>query len=236
MSDSSHKGSGIPVYDGVVMLDAPRDPDFKSFLRWWEEATRRRPIPSRADFDPAKHRRLLPHVFLMEKAPPPDFYVQRLVGSTVEAFYGMRLGGRALRESFPGEGAERLVRLYDAIGASRRPCFRTGQTYWFARKSHRRYEACFFPLSPDGAEVDMIIGAIKFFEGEALRPRSSRAKSPLEEALETMAPGRGDIRPGAGSAPARGDCADTARGLRPAATSRAPRPPRDARTRRRFAA
>jgi hypothetical protein len=236
MSDSSQRDFGIPVYDGVVMLDAPRDPDFKAFLRWWEETTRTRALPSRADFDPAKHRRLLPHVFIMEKQPAPGRYVQRLVGSTVESFYGMRLGGQSLQQSFPGEGADRLARLYDAIGAHRKPCFRMGPTYWYAQKSYRRYEACFFPLSPDGAEVNMIIGAIKFFGAEVLRPPSSRVKSPLEEALETMAPGRGDIRPGAGSAPARGDCADTVRELRPAATWRTPRLPRDARTKRRFAA
>jgi len=235
MSDGPQKASGIPAYDGVLTLEAPRDPDFKAFLRWWEAATRARALPSRADFDPVQHRRLLPHIFIMEAVPPPDHYVQRLVGSTVEAFYGVRLGGQSLRQSFPGEGADRLTRLYDAIRAGRKPCFRAGLTYWWAQKNYRRFEGCFFPLSPDGLEVNMIIGAIKFFGADALERPGPRGKSALAEALETMAPGRGDIRPGARSAPARGDCADAGREIRRAATSRAPRVPAAAR-KRRFAA
>ena len=225
MNDVPQWDPSIPQYDGVVTLQAPRDPDFQAFLRWWEDVTRGRPLPSRADFDPTQHRRLLPHIFIMEVVPPPDYYVQRLVGSTVESFYGTRLGGQALRQSFPGDGADRLTRLYDAIRASRKPCFRTGYTYWWAQKSYRRFESCFFPLSPDGVEVNMIIGGIKFFTAEVL-------DYPVTRALKTMAPGRGDIRPGAGLAPARGDCADAARKSRRAAISRSPQPPRRARGRR----
>jgi hypothetical protein len=226
MSDVLLRDPSIPEYEGVVTLDAPQDPDFAAFLRWWEDATRTRPLPSRADFDPTQHRRLLPHIFIMEVVPPPDYYVQRLVGSTVESFYGTRLGGQALRQSFPGDGADRLTRLYDAIRAARKPCFRTGLTYWWAQKSYRRFESCFFPLSPDGVEVNMIIGGIKFFTAEVLDYPGTRAR--FGDALKTMAPGRGDIRPGAGLAPARGDCADAARKSGRAATSRPPRSPRRA--------
>ncbi|MGE5201761.1 MAG: PAS domain-containing protein [Acidobacteriota bacterium] len=230
MSDVLLRDPSIPQYEGVVTLGAPRDPDFAAFLRWWEDATRTRPLPSRADFDPTQHKRLLPHIFIMEAVPAPDYYVQRLVGSTVEAFYGTRLGGQALRQSFGGDGADRLTRLYDAIRASRKPCFRTGYTYWWARKSYRRFESCFFPLSPDGLNVNMIIGGIKFFTAEVLDYPGPRAR--LGHGPETMAPGRGDIRPGAGLAPARGDCADAARNSRCAAISRPPGPPRRARPRR----
>jgi hypothetical protein len=118
-------------------------------------------MPARADIDPADIPHLLPHI-LMYNVDGPGRYTVRLVGEAVQSFVGKNTTGRPAGSIMPQCAAAIMIQILDAVVAERAPKFRAGKAHWHKEKDHRNYEACFLPLSPDGAAVNIILGASVF--------------------------------------------------------------------------
>lgn len=146
----------------IQVLDRPNDPALLSLHQLWLAKLGGRPMPARADFDPAEFRALLPHIMLVDVLPPPEIYRVRLMGQAMIDFHGRNLTGLTPRQYVGPEALERFTALARLIVEQRRPTFRAGRAYWVRDKNFKRFESCHLPLSADGVSVNMILGAIKF--------------------------------------------------------------------------
>ena len=144
-----------------VFIDAPRDPNLRSLYAYWDALRGGRPMPKRTDIDPTAIPKLLPYIVLYTVLPGGGYTV-RLVGEEIVTFAGGNATGRPSGSSLPPRAAEILNQVLDAVAAEREPKFRAGKAHWQPDKSYRDFEACFLPLSTDGAAVDVILCGIAF--------------------------------------------------------------------------
>lgn len=150
-----------PSQPDVAFIGAPGDPDLQTLFAYWNALRRGRLMPSRADFDPVRVPKLLPHIILYNVAPAGGYTV-RLVGEAVEAFIGRNTTGSRAGTLLNDRGLAAMTEILDAVCRERAPRFRRGKIYWVSEKNHRAFEACFLPLSADGETVNIILAAAKF--------------------------------------------------------------------------
>jgi len=146
----------------IQVLEGPQNPDLAALHQLWLAKRGTRPMPARADFEPAEFRSLLPHIMLVDVLPAPDIYRVRLMGQAMIDFHGRNLTGLTPREYAPPEALARFTALARLIVDGRMPVFRAGRAYWVRDKDFKRFESCHLPLSADGISVNMILGALKF--------------------------------------------------------------------------
>ncbi len=154
-------------------LDQPSDPELTALYRLWLAKRGLRLMPSKSDFDPGEFKGLVGGVVLMEAGPPGGPYIVRLVGEDIVDFFGRTTKGQPAGSLMRPEGYRAFMELLDSVVKKRAPVFRTGTAYWSGDKRHKRFEACFLPLSNDDKAVDMILGAIKFHRCAPLQERPS---------------------------------------------------------------
>jgi hypothetical protein len=145
----------------AAYIDAPRDPRTTALYNYWDGLRRGREMPSRADIDPAAIPALLPYI-IMYDVPEAGRYTIRLVGEEVVNFVGGNATGRLAGAIMPPRSAAMMHKILDAVASERAPKFRAGKAHWHADKSYRDFEACFLPLSADGATVNIMLGGISF--------------------------------------------------------------------------
>jgi hypothetical protein len=152
---------GFPkeVAPGARFLDAPENPELASLYHLWRSKRGLRLMPSKSDFDPAEFTSLLPDIFVLQVEGP---YSVRLVGERVVEFFGRSTKGHPAGTLMSSDGRDAMKRLMDLVVERRTPIFRAGAAYWSMSKPHRRFEACFLPLSADDRSVDAILAAVKF--------------------------------------------------------------------------
>jgi len=143
-------------------IDAPHDPDLQALYEYWDTLRGERPMPRRADIDPAKIPRLLPHIVMYTVMPGGGGYTIRLVGEEVVSVAGRNATGQPAGSTMPPRAAEILNTILDEVATERVAKFRAGKAHWQPDKSHRDYEACFLPLSADGDTVNIILCGISF--------------------------------------------------------------------------
>jgi hypothetical protein len=85
-----------------------------------------------------------------------------VVGGNIVDFFGRTTKGLPAGSLMQPEGYRGFMQLLDGVVQRRAPIFRAGRAYWSRDRAHRRFEACFLPLSSDDRTVDMILGAVKF--------------------------------------------------------------------------
>ena len=155
----------MPEENGAVteatFIDTPRDSRIQALFAYWDGLRQGRAMPARADIEPAAIPRLLPHVF-MYGVGSDGGYTIRLVGEEVVNFVGRNATGNPAGAVMQPRSAEVIVKILDAVTSERAPKFRAGKAHWLAAKSHRDYEACFLPLSPDGENVNVVLCGVVF--------------------------------------------------------------------------
>jgi hypothetical protein len=142
-------------------IDAPRDADLRALHQYWDSVRGTRAMPARADIDPARMARLLPHIIMYNVAPGGGF-TTRLVGDEIVRFVGRNTTGQTPGVLMPPRAAATMTSILEAVATERVPKFRVGKAHWCPDKTHRDFEACFLPLSADGEIVNLILGGIKF--------------------------------------------------------------------------
>lgn len=142
----------------MASFDHVAQPLLRELVGYWLAAARDRDMPARGDIDPAEIPRLLPYVSLCEYLPDSGRFRYRLIGDHVRTVYDSNVSGRYLDEMVSTE-APRLA-LYHFRKLVELPCavHIRGRLYAEATTAAQG-ERVLLPLSADGANVDMVLGA-----------------------------------------------------------------------------
>jgi hypothetical protein len=143
-------------------LTAPSDPILVRLLDYWQSKRGGRQMPSRADIDPVELRTLVHNVMLYDVDVPAGHFRVRLVGQAIVDFVGADYTGRLVTDGMSEPAAKSMVEILSSVVSNRSPRIRQGNAYWHAKKSYRRFEAFFAPLSPDDQTVNMIFAGHMF--------------------------------------------------------------------------
>ena len=139
----------------------PNDPLLAELLTYWERKRADRPMPRRADLDPAEIPSLLPHLRLTEVVEGGKRFRYRLVGTAIVEAYGNEHTGRHLDEVLSGERLAFVEGLYRTVCERKRPLF--ARTYyvgpWAVPNFARRVMV---PLSDDGETVNVMVTVLAF--------------------------------------------------------------------------
>ena len=144
--------------------DYSADPILGAALGYWRAKRGNRLMPSRRDLDPAEVPTLLPNLQLIEIVD--GRYRFRLVGSELVRAYGSDYTRQYADEFFEGARARNILEVYEIVRVTRRPAFMRSR-YETARGVSFVANRLYLPLSADGRDVNMILGALTFEFGSA---------------------------------------------------------------------
>lgn len=142
----------------------------RRLLAYWQSCRGDRPMPTRADIDPADIRDLLPNVVMVDVEQP--FRIRyRLVGTRVVEFNRMDFTGRYLDET-RWDLHGRYTRAYRLVCDIKAPAF--GLDAWpLAGEMTGRSEIAILPLSSDGDVVDRCLTMEDFMFSQHQMKRQS---------------------------------------------------------------
>lgn len=114
-------------------------------------------LPARRDIDPAKFKRHLPTVSLIDVLPEPREFRMRLAGTALYGVYGREITGRTLGEIYAGSAVEYWRAELAQVVNERRPSVGAHNLAWRGA-SHLSILWLRLPLASNGRDVDMILG------------------------------------------------------------------------------
>lgn len=160
--------------------DRPADEDgqwsatLRAVVDYWQGKRDERSMPAREDIDPLELRLLLPHVYLLDVVGS-HHYRYRLIGTMIAARLKADATGRYVDESLFGENAPAIVEMYDHVANHKTPIINYARLFW-TEVNWLNYTSVILPLSKDGPNVNMMLGAMDFWLSERppLRPVAAR--------------------------------------------------------------
>lgn len=120
-------------------------------------------LPSRADFDPLDHPKMLKDITLFDVQRDPMRFRIRLVGTAIVEAMGRDTTGSFVDEL---ENAEQIAQRCEVLVASKRPYFTMHQPVGWIPDSSLTYTTLGLPLAGNGTDVDMILFLMKFHAAE----------------------------------------------------------------------
>jgi hypothetical protein len=114
-------------------------------------------LPGRADIDPARFKRHLPTISLIDVLTDPLDFRMRLAGTNLYGVYGREITGRRISEIYAGSAAEYWRRELSQLVEERRPSVGAHNLAWRGA-SHLSILWLRLPLASNGRDVDMILG------------------------------------------------------------------------------
>jgi hypothetical protein len=145
-------------------------PRLRQAFEYWVAKCGSRPIPARADLDPAEIKPLLPYLVLMDvlrdSRPgwPLDFRY-RLIGSVTDAMMNARYTGKCMSELPHQQPDSRLWQSLSHVTETRQPQVNR-VPYVGPHKDFISVVDLVMPLSADGIDVDMLFCIIDFVPRE----------------------------------------------------------------------
>ncbi len=140
-----------------------------AFVDYWNAKRGEREMPGRQDIDPAEIPQLLPHITLIDVIDGGARFRYRLVGTAVVDGFNRNHTGRHVDElDVPQFGRDALHIQYRSVLRKRRPIY-LRNIYVMAGNVEAVTPRVLAPLSRDGQAIDMIISALVFEYGSALR-------------------------------------------------------------------
>lgn len=153
-----------------IEIPATCHPSVRVIYTYWLRKCGERPMPSRADLDPAEiPAGLLPGICLVDVVPDARRYVYRLVGTADVEVRGHDPTGKSVLDGFFGPSLSDVLANYDRVVSNRVPHI-DPQHF---RASNGRYvteETIFLPLSEDGVSVNKIL---VFSQSREMSPAAS---------------------------------------------------------------
>ena len=145
--------------DAQVGVLAGAPPDLLEMYAYWQHKRGPRPMPTRADIEPAEIKRLLPGMLLVDARPSPDGphdFVYRLVGTREVEMRGHDPTGKPVAQAYYGKSAELVTACYRRVAETGQPfldedCFHLPGQEWSPSAS------IYLPLSNDGTKVNMVL-------------------------------------------------------------------------------
>lgn len=146
-----------PPRSAVAARIGDADPRVFEFLDAWRAARRGTLVPQRADFDPLRVPRLLPHVWLYRYEPDRDDFVCRLAGEEVNAVWGRSIRGLALKQIVGEADHPTVLRRWRMIVSV--PLLHYGSAVErLSALESRSAERLLLPLASGGERVDHVLG------------------------------------------------------------------------------
>ncbi|MGH6934127.1 MAG: PAS domain-containing protein [Dongiaceae bacterium] len=141
---------------------------------YWRGKKRDRAMPSRADIDPVELRLLLPNIYLLDVLGPSR-YRYRLIGTMIAERLKADATGRDVDDKLFGENAPAIVQMYDHVANHGSPVLNNARLFW-TEVNWLNYTSVILPLSNDGVNVNMMLGAMDFWltERPTLQPAAFR--------------------------------------------------------------
>ena len=131
-------------------------PGQRLLFDYWHEIAGNRAMPARADFDPLKVPRLLPHLGLIDLRDGFDHGHFRLAGTRLRDIYGREITGLRMSEVFSGSSAAPWHSIHLRIATQAVPA--QGMVRGPAEgRDHVLLCWLRLPLSDDGVRVDLIL-------------------------------------------------------------------------------
>lgn len=123
---------------------------------YWRQKAAGRPMPMRADIDPADLKPYLPAIMLVDVVHDTRRFVYRLVGTHEVAGRGRDPTGLSVAEAFYAGSAEEALAAYEYVARERRPfCF--CEPYVTPDGWQEREDTVYLPLTRDGETVGVIL-------------------------------------------------------------------------------
>jgi hypothetical protein len=152
--------------------------------RYWDAKRGDRPMPARADIDPAELRGLLPHLTLIERVEGGFRY--RLVGSKVVQDLGREMTGTMVGSHVtPPEYGRALCAIYEQVCDGGKPIFTTGE-YRSPSQLVHTVSRLLVPLGPAGGAANMVLlsRASRYDRGTTVTGWLGRTAGRLGETVE----------------------------------------------------
>ena len=143
--------------DTRALAGAP--PDLLDMYAYWQRKRGERPMPARADIEPAEIKRLLPGMLLVDVRPAPDGtqdFIYRLVGTREVDMRGNDPTGKRVIDAYYGKSADDVTGCYRRVTESRQP-FLDDDCYHLPGQEWSPSASIYLPLSSDGSQVDMVL-------------------------------------------------------------------------------
>lgn len=147
------------------ILAQPASPSIRALLDYWTAERGDRPVLPRSAIDPERLKEHLPVLVLLDVLDGGREFRYRLIGTRIVTMSGRDATGERFGElyaAFPAELAMARA-LLGRIVSDRRPAFIGGRMFWLPERNYRRFEVGCFPVSSDGAAVDIILCEVAFF-------------------------------------------------------------------------
>lgn len=145
-------------------------PRLRLAFDYWAAKRGSRPMPSRADLEPAEMKPLLPYVVLMDvlRDPRPDWpfdFRYRLIGTVTDAMMNARYTGKWMSELPHQQPGGRLWQSLSHVTTTGQPQINR-VPYVGPHKDFMSVVDLVMPLSADGAHVNMLFCIVDFVPRE----------------------------------------------------------------------
>lgn len=146
---------------GQLTSGALRSADFDFLYRLWLAKRGDKLAPSRAAFDPAELRAILPRLLMIDVVQDPLDFRYRLAGTMTYELHGQELTGKSITALRPPEFVATLWADLRELAETAQPQlvlldFTNQEGY------HRVYHVLRLPLSSDGKTIDIILVLVDY--------------------------------------------------------------------------
>ncbi len=141
-------------------------PETQTLLSLWRSLGKGA-VPRRDQFSPLQVQPLLPCIFILDLAEDVEDSRFRLIGTAIEAAYGVQMTGRTIRELDLGPGLPREPLLKDyRIVAREGVAALSRQSFWVETTGPFSHERLLLPFETDRpGVVSQIVGGFFFDNG-----------------------------------------------------------------------
>jgi len=129
----------------------------EELFAYWASLREDGRLPARAQINPARFKRHLPTVSLIDVRREPRDYRLRLAGTGLYSVYGREITGKRLDEVYSSEASAYWRGELDRIVDQGRPAVGCHSLSWRGA-THLSILWLRLPLASDGEQVDMILG------------------------------------------------------------------------------
>lgn len=129
----------------------------------WHAKRGAKPLPSRADLDPAEFHRLWPVTFLLEKDQSNGEWYVRFAGAAYGSVYGREITGDRVRDIVPENLAPQVLADLRQCEEAREPIVIEHETNWPDRGNVYRYQRVLLPFGRESGEVTHLLGVASFY-------------------------------------------------------------------------
>lgn len=151
----------------------------REIFTWWDGKVRELGcLPGRQHFEPSEFRRYLPHVFLVDVLPGPEFRY-RLHGGYIVELWGSNFTGKCVGEETYGRHWPAIHDVYVHVVTRRLPTA-TRQRVRHLNGFDVEVEVVHLPLARDGRTVDMVLGTLERCDSKLSPGHVAVADEPLE--------------------------------------------------------